>query len=124
MKGMQRVENLKALLIGFAGGVVGGLLGIGGAIILVPLMVSFLGVSQHMAHATSLAVIIPGAVVSAFVYKEFGQLDFGLAGLFAVGGIFGAFIGASLMPYVKPHILKMIFAVLALSIAIRMGVSL
>jgi len=118
------MEKVKALLIGFAGGVVGGLLGIGGAIILVPLMVSFLGVSQHMAHATSLAVIIPGAVVSALVYKGFGQLDFELAGLFAVGGIFGAFIGASLMPYVKPHILKMIFAVLALSIAIRMGVSL
>jgi uncharacterized membrane protein YfcA len=118
------MEKYKALLIGFAGGVIGGLLGIGGAIILVPLMVSFLGVSQHMAHATSLAVIIPGAVVSALVYKGFGQLDFGLAGLFAVGGICGAYIGASLMPYVKPHVLKRIFAVLALFLAIRMGVSL
>ncbi len=118
------MEKFKALLIGFVGGVTGGLLGIGGSIILVPLMVHFLGVSQHMAHATSLAVIIPGAIVSAFVYREFGQLDFGLAGLFAVGGICGAYIGASLMPYVKPHVLKRIFAVLALSIAIRMGVSL
>jgi uncharacterized protein len=116
------MEKGKALLIGFTGGVVGGLLGIGGAIVLVPLMVNFLGVSQHMAHATSLAVIIPGAAVSALVYQGFGQLDFRLAGLFAVGGVGGAYIGASLMPYVKPHVLKRIFALLALSIAIRMGV--
>ncbi|MBP2667104.1 MAG: Sulfite exporter TauE/SafE, partial [Firmicutes bacterium] len=57
------MEKIKALLIGFTGGIVGGLLGIGGAIILVPLMVHYLGVSQHMAHATSLAVIIPGAAI-------------------------------------------------------------
>lgn len=113
-----------ALLIGFVGGVVGGLLGIGGAIVLVPLMVNFLAVKQHMAHATSLAVIIPGAVVSALVYKGFGQLDFELAGLFAIGGIVGAYIGASLMPYIKPYVLKRIFAVVTLVIAIRMGVSL
>lgn len=113
-----------ALMTGFAGGVVGGLLGIGGAIVLVPLMVNFLGVKQHMAHATSLAVIIPGALVSALVYKGFGQLDLELAGLFAIGGIVGAYIGASLMPYVKPYVLKRIFAVVTLVIAIRMGVGL
>jgi len=118
------MDKLKGILIGFAGGVVGGLLGIGGAIILVPLMVNFLGVSQHMAHATSLAVIIPGALFSALVYNEFGQLDLKLAALFAVGGMGGAYIGSSLMPYVKPHILKRIFAILTLAIAIRMGVSL
>ena len=118
------MNKVKALLIGFAGGVVGGMLGIGGAIVLVPLMVNFLGVSQHMAHATSLAVIIPGAAVSALVYQGFGQLDLKLAGMFAIGGIGGAYIGASLMPYVKPHVLKRIFAVVALALAIRMGVSL
>ena len=117
------MEQFKALIVGFAGGVVGGLLGIGGAIILVPLMVNFLGVNQHMAHATSLAVIIPGAAFSALVYKGYGQLDFGLAGLFAVGGIIGAYVGATLMPYVKPHILKRIFAVVALLISVRMGLS-
>lgn len=118
------MKKYMALLIGFTGGVVGGLLGIGGAIVLVPLMVNFLAVKQHMAHATSLAVIIPGAVVSALVYKGFGQLDFELAGLFAIGGIVGAYIGASLMPYIKPHVLKRIFAVVTLVIAIRMGVGL
>lgn len=117
------MERVKALLSGFAAGVIGGLLGIGGTIVLVPLMVNYLGVSQHMAHATSLVVIIPGAAFSALVYNGFGQLDLQLAGLFAIGGIFGAYIGASLMPYVKPHILKRIFAVVTLLISIRMGLS-
>lgn len=116
------MTKIKALLIGFVGGVVGGLLGIGGAIVLVPLMVNYLGVSQHMAHATSLAAIIPGAAMSALVYKGFGQLDFELAAMFAVGGVVGAYVGASLMPYLKPYVLKRIFAVVALAVAVRMGV--
>jgi len=113
----------KTLALGFAAGVVGGLIGIGGAIIMVPGMVYGLGLSQHMANATSLAVIIPGAVISSAVYFSFGQLDITLAALFAAGGMAGSFIGSSLMPKIKPQILRRIYAVLALAIAIRMGVS-
>lgn len=115
------MDKAKAILIGALGGAVGGLLGIGGAIILVPCMIYFLGVSQHSAHATSLAIVIPGAVMSAYVYNHFGQLDIGLAVLFAAGGMTGAYIGALLMPRVRPAVLKRIFAVVALAMAIRMG---
>jgi uncharacterized membrane protein YfcA len=118
------MDKLKAVLIGVTGGAVGGLLGIGGAIVLVPMMVYYLGISQHSAHATSLAIIIPGAIFSAAVYSGFGQLDLGLSVFFAIGGMAGAYIGSSLMPKVKPYMLKRIFAVLALVIAIRMGLSL
>ena len=48
-----------------AGGIGAGLIGIGGGIIMIPCMISFLGVSQHKAHATSLAAIAPLAVISA-----------------------------------------------------------
>ncbi len=115
------MNKTKAVLIGVFGGTVGGLLGIGGAIVLVPCMIYFLGVSQRSAHATSLAIVIPGAVMSAFVYNSFGQLDLGLAALFAAGGMTGAYIGALLLPRVRPAVLKRIFAVLALAMAIRMG---
>lgn len=114
---------IKAILTGVLAGAVGGLLGIGGAIVMVPCMVYFLGVSQHSAHATSLAVVIPGAVMSAIVYKSFGQLDVKLAVFFAIGGMVGAYIGSTLMPKVKPHILKRIFAVLALALSLRMGLA-
>lgn len=109
------------ILIGVVTGIVGGLLGIGGAIVMVPCMVYFIGISQHSAHATSLAVVVPGAVMSALVYNSYGQLDIGLALLFAVGGMAGAFIGSALMPKVKPAVLKRIFAAVALLMAIRMG---
>ncbi|MDR3593063.1 MAG: sulfite exporter TauE/SafE family protein [Negativicutes bacterium] len=118
------LELGKAVLTGALAGAVGGLLGIGGAIIMVPLMVYYLNFSQHSAHATSLAVIIPGAVMGALVYNSFGQLDLGLAALFAVGGMIGAYIGSSLLPKVKPKMLKRLFAVLALFLSIRMGLGL
>ena len=115
------MDKAKAVLIGAVGGAVGGLLGIGGAIILVPCMIYFLGVSQHSAHATSLAIVIPGAVMSAFVYNSFGQLDIALALLFAAGGMAGAYLGSALLPRVRPAVLKRIFAVLALAMSVRMG---
>lgn len=118
---MERLDKLKAALIGALGGAVGGLLGIGGAIIMVPCLVYFLSISQHSAHATSLAVVIPGAVMSAFVYNSFGQLDITLALLFAAGGMAGAYVGSTLLPRVRPAVLKRIFAVVALALAVRMG---
>jgi len=118
------LEVGKAVLIGVFAGAVGGLLGIGGAIVMVPCMVYFLNFSQHSAHATSLAVVVPGAVVGALVYNSFGQLDIGLAALFAAGGMMGAFVGSSLLPKVKPKVLKRLFAVLALFLSIRMGLGL
>lgn len=110
----------KALLIGFGAGVASGMLGIGGAIILVPGMVHVLGLSQHMANATSLAVVIPATMVSAAVYRSFGQLDMNLALLFAVGGMVGAYWGAALLPRINALTLKRLFAILAMSLALRM----
>lgn len=110
----------KAVLIGALAGAAGGLLGIGGAIIMVPCMIYFLGFSPHSAHATSLAVVVPGAVMGASVYGSFGQLDIRLAAMFAVGGMAGAYVGAALLPRVKPKVLKQLFAVLALFLSVRM----
>ena len=115
-------NEIKALSIGVAGGIGAGLIGIGGGIIMIPCMVSFLGVSQHKAQATSLAAIAPLAVMSAIVYSRYGNLNVYLACLLPIGGVIGAYIGASLMPYVNATILKRILAVLCIFTAIKMGV--
>jgi uncharacterized membrane protein YfcA len=115
------MKRVQIILIGLAAGIVSGLIGIGGAIILVPGMIYFVGLTQYMASATSLAVIIPGAVVSTAVYHSFGQLDISLTLLFALGGIAGSFVGSSLMPHIKAVVLKRIWAVVALLMAIKMG---
>jgi len=111
-----------AIAVGFVAGIASGLIGIGGGILLIPGMVYILGIQQHMAHATSLAVIIPGAIVSALVYHSYGQLDVVLAVMFAVGGMAGSYAGSTIMPKVKPVVLKRLFAVLALLMAVKMGV--
>jgi len=117
-------DEIKAVVIGGAGGIGAGLLGIGGGSIIVPCVVFFLGLSQHEAHATSLAAMAPLAILSAIVYNSYGNLDVSLAILFAVGGMVGAYIGSSLMPYIHPNILKRLLAVICILTAIKMGVGL
>ncbi len=118
------VNKIIAIFVGISGGVAAGLIGIGGGIIMVPCMVSFLGLSQHIAHATSLAAIAPLAIISAAIYNNYGNLDISLAVLFAIGGMAGAYIGSSLMPYINPNMLKRLLAVVCILTAVKMGVGL
>src|SRR2546423_13216913 len=59
---------LAALLAGFAGGLAGGLFGVGGGIVLVPMLTAFFGLSQHRAHGTSLGAIGATAVAGPPVH--------------------------------------------------------
>ena len=52
-------QRVGALLAGFAAGLAGGLFGVGGGLVLIPLMTAFFGLTQHQAHGTSLAVEAP-----------------------------------------------------------------
>lgn len=117
------MKNFTIMSIGFTAGIMSGLIGVGGAIVMIPGMTYFLGMSQHMASATSLTVIIPGAFFSSLVYHSFGQLDVALLALFAVGGMVGSLAGSSIMPHVHPFILKKIWSIVALLMAIKMGIS-
>jgi hypothetical protein len=99
--------------IGFAGGLLGGLLGVGGGFILVPLQVMVGGMPEHRAHATSLAAIVPGAVVAVLIYGFFTprQVDWRLALLLVLGSVFGAYAGARVMTRIPERSLKAAFAV-------------
>ncbi|GMA98533.1 sulfite exporter TauE/SafE family protein [Pelosinus sp. IPA-1] len=114
-------KKIKAILIGLLGGLAGGLVGIGGGIIMVPLMLYYLGFSQHAANATSLAAIVPISVIGASIYGFYGNMELTLAGLFAIGGIAGAYLGSALMPHVKPKILQRMLAIVVIAASIRMG---
>lgn len=84
------------LLIGFLGGLWSGLLGLGGGIVLLAIMVACWNVQQHIANATSLAVIFPTAIVGSLLYQQQGFLDIALAVKIAAGCIAGAYFGSSL----------------------------
>jgi uncharacterized membrane protein YfcA len=108
------------LLIGALTGLLSGLLGIGGAAILVPGMVDVLGMSQHRATGTSLFVIIPTAFVSAIIYLLNGQLDWPLVILFSVTAVVGATLGARVTGKISALNLRRMFGVFLLFVAIRL----
>jgi len=111
---------IRLLVIGLITGLVNGLLGIGGGTILIPCMVFLLGISQHQAHGTSLAIILPTALVSALVYGLNSDLDIKLSLQVALGGMTGGYLGARLMNHIPALALKKFFAVFMFLAGLRM----
>lgn len=109
-----------AALVGLVAGIASGLLGVGGGIVMVPLLVGALGLTQHEAHATSLAAIIPIGIVGAAVFAQGGEVDVAAAIALATGALAGAPIGARLMARTKPRRLKLIFGLFQIAVAIQM----
>jgi uncharacterized membrane protein YfcA len=79
-----------------------------------------LGMKPAIAIGTSLATIIPTALIASFRHSQLGNIDWRVAGLMAIGSVVGAFAGASLSAYVPGDWLKRGFAVLLLVTAARM----
>lgn len=115
------------LLTGVVGGVLAGLLGIGGGIIIVPVMeaaLAFLGVDEairmHVAVATSLATIVPTSISSARAHHRRQSVDVTLVRRWAVFVLVGALCGSIIAAQVHSRVLSAIFAVMALIIALKM----
>lgn len=119
MQEQTRAEPWKLALIGLAAGTIGGGLGVGGGIILVPFLV-IVGFDRHRAHATSLAAIVLIAAVGALSFGVSGEIDIGLGVTIGIGGILGSIIGASVMHRVSPRALTIVFGLVLLVAAIRL----
>jgi len=117
MTGRQR---LLAFSAGLGAGMAGGLFGVGGGLVLIPILTGFFKLTQHKAHGTSLAVIGATALVSVIVYAFHGNVAWGTAALVAIASIFTARIGARLTTRFSPHGLAKIFAVFLLLVAVRL----
>lgn len=113
-------ERSKLLGTGFFIGIMSGLLGVGGGVFMVPIMVTYFGITQHIAHATSLAVVIPTAIVSAIIYGFHGQTDILLSVQIIIGSIIGASIGARLMKKIPAAQLKRLFGLMLALVGLRM----
>lgn len=109
----------KLILVGVVAGLIGGGLGIGGGIILVPLLLA-IGFDRHRSHATSLAAIVLIAAAGAWTWGAEGQIDVALGILIGLGGVVGSVLGASLMHRMSSRALSVVFGVVLLVAAIRM----
>jgi len=108
------------VVIGFGAGVLGALMGVGGGIVYVPALVTLYGFEQHLAQGTSLAVIVPTAVVAAITHSRRGQVDWRLALLLGGGGLAGGWAGARLALALDAPLLRMLFASFLVLMALRM----
>ena len=85
---------MRGFVIGLAAGLFGGLVGVGGGVIMIPLMVGLLGMSQHRAHGTSLVALVFTGISGAVVYFQKGSVDIVDSLLLAAAAIFTASAGA------------------------------
>ncbi len=108
-------------LIGIAAGILAGLVGVGGGIIIVPALVYFFGMDQHMAQGTSLAVLLPPTGLFAFIqYYRAGHVDVKMAALIIVGLLIGGWLGGGWAQQISGPALRKGFAVMMMLAAVKM----
>jgi uncharacterized membrane protein YfcA len=117
-----RLLNPQLLTIGLAGGVLSGLLGVGGGIVMVPLLVLWAGYAQRDAHAMSLGAIVPISIAGALTYGVAGQVRLPEAIALAVGAVAGARVGAGLLSRLGDRTLKLAFGSFLVAVALLMAV--
>ena len=112
------------LAVGVVTGVMAGMLGIGGAIVMVPALVFIMGFSQQMAQGTSLAVMLPPiGIIAAYNYWKAGQVNLKFAFILAVAFLVGSYFGSKLALNLPQPVLKKIFGILLLLVAAKMLLS-
>jgi len=107
--------------IGIVSGVLGGLLGLGGAIIIIPALAIFLGYSQQMAQGTALIMmVLPVGALAAYQYYQKGFVDIKASLILAAFFFIGGYFGAKFATQIPELFMKRIFAVLLVGIAVKM----
>ena len=108
---------------GFTAGFVSGLLGIGGGLIMVPVLVGGLGMPLKRALGTSLAAIVALVVPGTIVHASLGHIDWAIFAIVTVGSVPGARVGARIALRAKTKVLAIVVGSFLLAVAIAYGVS-
>ena len=111
---------LVIFVMGLSVGVLSGLLGIGGGVVLVPMMVFLLGIAQHTAQGISMLVIIPTAIVSVWQFYRDKLINYQAAVYIAAGAVAGALISANFVQDVPADLLKRIFGIFVVYSGVKM----
>ena len=105
---------------GLLAGTLAALLGVGGGVVFVPALVVLFGFEQHLAQGTSLAAIVPTALVASIRHARHGRVIWNLVFPVAAGGIAGGLLGAGLALDLAPESLRRMFVGLLVIVSIRM----
>lgn len=111
------------VVTGVASGFLAGLLGVGGGIITIFGLVTFIHVRQHVAHATSLATIPPIALLGAGVFAAAGHVDTATAIPLVMGAAVGVILGARAMVRIDENVLQKVLGTATFLVGIRLLLS-
>ena len=112
---------LSLVLIGVLAGILSGLVGVGGGVVMVPLLVLLLGFNQHQAQGTSLAVlVVPVTAVAVYTYHKEGFIDWRYVGIIAIFFVVGGYFGSKIAVGLDQNMLKKVFGFILLIIAGKM----
>ncbi|RLD89701.1 MAG: sulfite exporter TauE/SafE family protein [Bacteroidetes bacterium] len=109
------------IVIGLVAGTLSGLIGIGGAIIIIPSLVFLLGMDQYSAQGTSLAtMLLPIGLLAALNYYKAGELNIKYAMVIAVAFFVGGYLGSKVALQIPEAVLRKVFAGILVLIALKM----
>ena len=115
------VNLLLYIVLGLVAGALSGLLGIGGGLIIIPVMVLLFGMSQHQAQGTTLALMVPPiGLLAAWMYWKQGFVDIKMAMFVCLGFFVGGLLGAKFAVNIPELVLKRIFGAVLFLISIKM----
>ncbi len=109
------------IFIGLAAGLLSGMVGVGGGILMVPALVFFLGLSQHGAQGTSLAVMLPPVgILACMNYYKAGALNWKFALIIGITFVVGGYLGSKVAIGIDERMLKKVFGVVMLLAALKL----
>ncbi len=118
---MDTITIVSLVVIGLLAGFLSGTMGIGGSVVMIPLLILWVGFTQHQAQGTSLAVLsVPVTLLAAFNYYKEGHVNWKFAAIIAITFIVGGYLGSKLAISINQTVLKKIFGGILLIVALKM----
>lgn len=117
---MSLTTILLLMLVGLLAGMLSSMVGIGGGVVIVPALVMIFGMSQKLAQGTSLALMLPPiGILAVMNYYKQGYVDFKIAAVICITFIVGSYLGSKLVLGLDTAIVKKIFAVFMIIVALK-----
>lgn len=114
-------ETIILLIIGLTGGLVSGVLGIGGGIVIIPMLVGFLGFTQKDAQGTSLGLLLlPIGILAVMNYYKAGHIHLKAVAIMVITFVIGSYISSLYAVNLPEGTLKKIFAVFLFLYALKL----
>jgi uncharacterized protein len=120
-KNMSVAHLVILIIVGILSGLLAGIFGVGGAIIVIPALVFILGFSQHEAQGTSLAFMLPPVgILATWNYWKAGQVNWKIALILSLTFVVGSYLGSHFSINMSDKLLRRLFGILMILVAIKM----